>query len=391
MFSGGTGTKDAPFLIKTIQDLINVRIKNNENPRYYYKQVADIDLSGVEWLPIGGQGQAFCGTYNGGGYTISNLTITEDIGGPAFISSAIEATLLNITIDNAYITNTLYNWIAILVSQTNDCTITNCHVTGKMESTNVRSSTGGLVSSAGTGTIINKCSANVDITAGLAGGFVCYSNAVIKDCYVTGKISGVQDEDKPDDKYIKAGTFAYILYSGNVENCYTSVEIYNYSSRSRKQLYVFAENYGAEINSCYCDVSLGVTMRGWSSDLSYIEVMFIRGTDNKLYFNYKSQYNKDRDYWEPEWNSTGPPSWWPKPYYRAQPITGEVWPNFWKQVTLETHPEARTTTEMQTQSTFDGWDFDTVWTIDEGKDYPRFKLKITQIKCKRMSLTNYGR
>lgn len=70
MFSGGTGTKDNPFLIKTVQDLINVRNKNIENPKYYYKQVADIDLSGAEWLPIGGQGKAFCGTYNGGGYTI---------------------------------------------------------------------------------------------------------------------------------------------------------------------------------------------------------------------------------------------------------------------------------------------------------------------------------
>ena len=31
----------------------------------------------------------------------------------------------------------------------------------------------------------------------------------------------------------------------------------------------------------------------------------------------------------------------------------------------------KTTAEMQTESTFVGWSFDTVWTIDEGKDYPR--------------------
>ena len=49
-------------------------------------------------------------------------------------------------------------------------------------------------------------------------------------------------------------------------------------------------------------------MRGWTSDLNYVEGMFIRGTDNKLYVNYKYQSEKDRDYWEPEWNSTGPPS-----------------------------------------------------------------------------------
>ncbi|MEY9975311.1 hypothetical protein [Lysinibacillus sp. RC79] len=391
MFSGGTGTKDDPFLIKTTQDLISVQNKNIENPKYYYKQVADIDLSGAEWVPIGGgQGQPFYGTYDGGGYKINNLTITDDIMYPAFISIAVQATLINITIDNAYITNTKYNWIAILASQTQDCTITNCHVTGKMESTNENSSTGGLVSSAGKGTIISKCSANVDITAGLAGGLVCYSYAVIKDCYVIGRIGGVQDEYESDDKFLYAGTFAYYLYSGSVENCYTSVEMYDYSWR-KKTLFLFADNTGAEIKSCYCDVTLGITTQNWSSESNYVKDIFIRGTDNNLYVNYNFQNSKDYDYWDPAWNSTGPPSWWPEPFYRAQPITGEVWSNFWKQVTSETHPKARTTTEMQTQSTFNGWDFDTVWTIDEGRDYPRFKLKITQIKCKRMSLTNYGR
>jgi len=34
--------------------------------------------------------------------------------------------------------------------------------------------------------------------------------------------------------------------------------------------------------------------------------------------------------------------------------------------------EPRTTAEMKTQSTFEGWDFGNIWMIDEGNDYPRF-------------------
>ncbi|GAB0169486.1 hypothetical protein LSPCS325_29230 [Lysinibacillus sp. CTST325] len=154
-------------------------------------------------------------------------------------------------------------------------------------------------------------------------------------------------------------------------------------------LKIFGENINVELISCYSDISVGGIYHKWSSDYYYLEGSFVRGIDNELYINYNRQDKKDYDYWESEWNSTGPPHWWPKPYYRAQPITGEVWPNFWKQVTSETHLEARTTTEMQRQSTFDGWDFDTVWTIDEGRGYPRFKLKITQIKCIRRPIPNY--
>ena len=32
--------------------------------------------------------------------------------------------------------------------------------------------------------------------------------------------------------------------------------------------------------------------------------------------------------------------------------------------------KARTTSEMMIQSTFQGWDFDECWFIEEGQDYP---------------------
>ena len=37
----------------------------------------DIDLKSEEWMPIGRSGKAFQGTFDGCGYTISNLKIEE--------------------------------------------------------------------------------------------------------------------------------------------------------------------------------------------------------------------------------------------------------------------------------------------------------------------------
>jgi hypothetical protein len=33
----------------------------------------------------------------------------------------------------------------------------------------------------------------------------------------------------------------------------------------------------------------------------------------------------------------------------------------------------KTTAEMMQQATFEGWDFDNIWTIDEGRSYPSLR------------------
>lgn len=43
-----------------------------------YKLVADLDLTGIEWKPLGDYDLPFMGIFDGNGYTISNMTITED-------------------------------------------------------------------------------------------------------------------------------------------------------------------------------------------------------------------------------------------------------------------------------------------------------------------------
>ena len=81
-FGGGNGTKDAPWLITSREDLIalaeflnsgDAATNYNNCDGYYFKQTADIDLTGVKWEPIGySGGTCFSGNYDGDGHIIAN-------------------------------------------------------------------------------------------------------------------------------------------------------------------------------------------------------------------------------------------------------------------------------------------------------------------------------
>ena len=80
-FGGGNGTKDAPWLITSREDLIALAefLNSGDAASYnncdgcYFLQTADIDLTGVDWEPIGYSGSTcFAGNYDGGGHIIAN-------------------------------------------------------------------------------------------------------------------------------------------------------------------------------------------------------------------------------------------------------------------------------------------------------------------------------
>ena len=73
VFDSGDGTEENPYQVSTAEQLNAVR---NDLDACYI-QTADIDLSGIEWVPIGTYADSFNGTYDGNGYTITNMSITE--------------------------------------------------------------------------------------------------------------------------------------------------------------------------------------------------------------------------------------------------------------------------------------------------------------------------
>lgn len=104
-FSGGTGTQGDPWLIASQADLTalaeflnsgNAATFDTENAGvgnchgYYFKQTADIDLTGVTWEPIGYSGSYyFAGNYDGGGHSITNAVSTGKVDPDGYATAGI--------------------------------------------------------------------------------------------------------------------------------------------------------------------------------------------------------------------------------------------------------------------------------------------------------------
>ena len=78
-FAGGTGMENDPWLIENAEQLAYLAQQVNKGKDYqrvHFRLVSDLDLSGKEWTPIGTDGNPFWGGFDGGGHTITGMTIT---------------------------------------------------------------------------------------------------------------------------------------------------------------------------------------------------------------------------------------------------------------------------------------------------------------------------
>ena len=159
--------------------------------------IADIDLTGKEWTPIGTESQPYTGTFDGNNYTITGLTVNQTrnyVGLIGCIGS--DGTVKNVKLENVNITGDGY--FVGGVAGTNYGTIENCSVDGTL--TNNRHYLGGVVGD-NYGSIIG-CSSSGTITGtspdvgGIGGQSVggtimaCYSVANIKGWSSSGGVLG---------------------------------------------------------------------------------------------------------------------------------------------------------------------------------------------------------
>jgi len=122
----GSGAETDPYLIKTVEDLILFRDSVNAGetkynaPGVYVALGADIDIASENWTPIGSPTaeHGFMGNFDGNGFKIKNLTITNpalDSDGYAYagLFAVTEGTdkdnqnvIKNLTIENVTISTT---------------------------------------------------------------------------------------------------------------------------------------------------------------------------------------------------------------------------------------------------------------------------------------------
>lgn len=106
MFGGGSGTSDDPFIVRTADQLEQVRDMVNKGYSFknqYIAQTSDIDLSEAQnWVPIGeySSDNQFSGTYDGRGHVIKNMNcrLSDNIG----LFGRLAGTVCNLGVVDGY-------------------------------------------------------------------------------------------------------------------------------------------------------------------------------------------------------------------------------------------------------------------------------------------------
>ena len=228
MFGGGTGTQGNPWLITSRDDLIALAEFLNTGKAekvdaqgagigncygYYFKQTADIDLTGVAWEPIGYSGDTyFAGNYDGDGHIITNAKSTGKVDADGYATAGIFGWVAFGSVENLHVKaadfvatgENNYSFVGGITGVCYGASIKNCLVTdSKLESRqdNNNNCAGSIVGYSAGGTF-NNCAAENNRVKSMAygGGFVgevdddndgittpsAFINCYAADCTVTG-------------------------------------------------------------------------------------------------------------------------------------------------------------------------------------------------------------
>ncbi len=213
----GSGTESNPYLVSSASDINNI----HNDLSGYYKLTCNIDMSGVDFEPIGNENEgAFTGTIDGNGYTIKNLNINLPDNKYVGFVGYLEGTVKNLNLENvdAYgyryvggIAGYIYENASVLSCSTsgkvyggkqvidlnvggvvgyNKGTVNNCINNGSVSSSQYA---GGIVGYNSYGKI-NECTSNENVSSSqYAGGIIGYSDdGEINNCTSYGSVSSSQ-------------------------------------------------------------------------------------------------------------------------------------------------------------------------------------------------------
>lgn len=198
-FEGGTGTKNDPYQIKSLEQLQKI----NEYPESTFKLISDIDASetinwneGKGFQPIGTEEERFSGVFDGNNQIISGLYINrENINGVGLFGDAERAFLKNVVLVGVSITGNAGTGGLVGIARASK--ILNSKVSGKVTGKN---GTGGLAGSAVAiidyyphvfYSTVGYCNADVEVIGeNSVGGLIGVVNGSIFNSFATGDIQG---------------------------------------------------------------------------------------------------------------------------------------------------------------------------------------------------------
>lgn len=228
-YATGTGTAENPYQITTAAELQAI----NDNPAAHYILMADIDLQSADFTPIGNADSgAFSGSFDGNGFTISNLNVFS--GKYAGLFGCNEGIIKNVTLSDIYVYGTRY--IGGVVGENTalgsvaDCKVLGGTVTsdGGINNTHI----GGICGS-NNGTFVGAFCNGANLTASnsnayaYTGGIIGWTGVVVNlTAENTGKITSNSSYSRSGGLIGYASGNVTILNSHNTGSIYDSNNIF---------------------------------------------------------------------------------------------------------------------------------------------------------------------
>ena len=220
-FAGGTGTEGDPWLIENAEQLAYLAQQVNNGTDYerkHFRLVSDLDLRGNEWTPIGTYRKPFWGGFDGGGHTITGMTITGNrdyvgLFGECHNFTAASSYIKSVTVKQANISGR--NFVGAIAGE--GANISDCY---SIENTICANRCVGGICGSLTGNIsgcYNSSSVSGNSTAGGIMGSASYNgivgNGVVQYCYNIGAVT-VRQQDSSVGGITGASANRY-----NISNC----------------------------------------------------------------------------------------------------------------------------------------------------------------------------
>jgi hypothetical protein len=334
-YGGGTGEPNDPYLIYTAEQMNEIgRSVNWDDWDKHFLLCADIDLSGYTGTSFNIIGisysNPFRGVFDGNGHTISNFTYTSTGTNYIGLFGYVIGVINDLGLIDADVDAGTGRYVGSLVGRLLTGIVTNCYVQGASVSGDRY--LGGLVGRNYPGTITNCYSKGSVSGDRYLGGLVGtnHNDSTIINCYSTASVTG--------DLF--AGGLVGMNENGTIYNCFSSGSV---SSNVSVGGLVGSNHYDSTIINCYSTGTVtGTTDVGGlvGGNVGYILL----------------------SYWDIETSG----------------------------VSESDGGEGKSTAEMKTMSTYNGWGYGAAWTIDEGVDYPRLRWENAPGVPIEDSLHNYG-
>ena len=192
---GYTDDGQGNYTVTSAEGLKNIAKLVNEqwNLGINITLTADIDLTDIDWTPIGiDYNHQYNGTFNGGGHTITGLTVTtSDQYAGLFGCIGSGGTVKDVTLEGVQITTTRNVGDVGGVAGYSYGNIENCSVSGSVSGSGMNGFAGGVVGYQ-SGGFLTGCSSSATVNAGNIAGGVAGSTdrgATLTACYATGDVT----------------------------------------------------------------------------------------------------------------------------------------------------------------------------------------------------------